>query len=35
MLGFLEGPDRDCNLIGFFAHCSGKEFGPRSLLTVQ
>jgi hypothetical protein len=33
MLGFLEGRDRDCNLIGFFAHYSGKECGPRSHVT--
>jgi hypothetical protein len=30
MLGFFEGRDRDCNLRGFFAHCSGKQFGPSS-----
>ena len=30
MLGFLEGRDGGGKLRGFFAHFSGKQFGPSS-----
>ena len=30
MLGFREGRYGDCNLRGFFAHCSRKQFSPSS-----